>query len=260
MADALDRWAGQLAAWAVPEHILAVAPESPWQIPHRAFARRADRRIGAPSTPTHEAVLAALPGTLVDVGAGAGAASLPCASAITHVTALDTSARLLAEFAARADALGLPHRVVEGRWPDTPTEPADVVVCANVLYNAPGLARFAHALTGHARRRVVVELAAVHPMTSLNPLWRHFHDLDRPAGPTADDAIAALRELGISPDVLRWHDQREPEYEHFDELVDITRRRLCLPAERSAEVADALRGSPDFGSTARDVVTLIWTC
>lgn len=265
MADAVDRWAEQLAAWAIPEHILATAPESPWVLPQGVFTRRVDRHLAAPATPTHRAVLAGLPGSVLDVGAGAGAASLPCAEAITHVTAVDTSAGLLAEFGRRAEALSLPFRVVEGRWPGVDVEPADVVVCAHVLYNAPDLEPFVTALTAHARRKVVVELAEAHPLTTLNPLWRHFHGLERPTGPTADDAVAALRELGLDPAVERWHKAAEPEYAHFDELVDVTRRRLCLPAERAGEVAEALRGlgvdegtPPDLGSSGRDVVTLSW--
>lgn len=265
MADALRRWSEQLADWAIPEHILAAAPESPWVVPKQVFARRADRQIAAAATPTHQAVLDALPGTVLDVGAGAGAASLPCARSITRVTAVDTSAGLLAEFRRRAEALSLPHHTVEGRWPDVDVEPADVVVCAHVIYNAPDLAPFADALTAHARRKVVVELAEAHPLTTLNPLWRHFHGIERPDGPTADDAVAALRELGLEPAVVRWHKPARPEYARFDELVDVTRRRLCLPADRAGEVAEALRGlgvdertPPDLGSSGRDVVTLSW--
>ncbi|GHF02611.1 hypothetical protein GCM10017786_39990 [Amycolatopsis deserti] len=258
MADAVRRWSEQLAGWAIPAHILVAAPESPWFVPRRAFARRADRLIAEPATPTHDAVLAGLPGSVLDVGAGAGAASLPCARAITRVTAVDTNAGLLAEFTARAEALSVPCTTIEGRWPDVEAAPADVVVCAHVLYNAPDLAPFTEALTAHARRRVVVELAAVHPMTSLNALWRRFHGIDRPDGPTADDAVAALRELGVEPEIVRWHQPAKREYQRFDELVDVTRRRLCLPPDRADEVAEALRGAPDFGSAGRDVVTLSW--
>ncbi|GAB3579965.1 hypothetical protein GCM10027445_49410 [Amycolatopsis endophytica] len=266
MADALSRWAGQLAAWAIPDHILEAAPESPWVLPQRVFTRRVDRQLTAPATPTHESVLSGLPGSVLDVGAGAGAASLPCAQVISRVTAVDTSTGLLDEFSRRARSLGLPHRVVEGRWPDVDVEPADVVVCAHVLYNAPDLERFVTALTAHARRRVVVEVAEAHPLTTLNPLWRHFHGIERPTGPTADDAAAALRELGLDPEVVRWRKEAKPEYAHFDELVDVTRRRLCLPPERADDVADALRGlgvdegtPPDLGSSGREVVTLSWS-
>jgi SAM-dependent methyltransferase len=269
MSDALRRWPEQLAAWAIPEHILAAAPESPWVLPREVFVRRVDRQLSAARTPSHTVALEALAGsgTVLDVGAGAGAASLPCAPAITEVIAVDTNAAMLAKFGERATALGLRHRIVEGRWPDVSgeVEPVDVVVCGHVLYNVADLPPFVHALDEHARRRVVVEISDAHPLTTLNALWRHFHNLERPSGPTADDAVSALRELGVEPEVIRWHKEPSPEYERFDELVDVTRRRLCLPAERAGEVSDALRGlgvdestPPDLGSSGRDLVTMSW--
>jgi SAM-dependent methyltransferase len=253
MPDALERWSAQLADWAVPAHILAGAPESPWVLPRSVFVRRVDQQLAAPRTPTHTAVLDGLAGggTVLDVGAGAGAASLPCASAITHVTAVDTDAKLLAEFGARAPVA---HRLVEGRWPDVDVAQEDVVVCANVLYNASDLPPFVAALSAHARRKVVVEMADAHPLTTLNPLWRHFHGVERPEGPTAEDALAALRELGVEPAVVRWH--KKVSTQPFDELVDVSRRRLCLPVERTDEVAALLLGQRQ---DTRAMMTLSWT-
>ena len=265
--DALETWSAQLAGWAIPEHILAAAPESPWVLPHAVFVRRADRHLRTPSGATYEQLTKALSpgGTVLDVGAAAGAASLPAGELISHITAVDTNEALLGEFAERAGAI--PHRLVQGRWPDVTeqVEPVDVVVCAHVLYNVADLAPFAEALTSRARRRVIVEISEIHPLTSLNPLWSRFHGITRPAGPTADDAVAALRELGLDVQVTRWSKAAAPEYRRFDELVDVTRRRLCLPLAAEGEVAEALREMgvdsrtpPDLGSSGRNVVTLGW--
>jgi hypothetical protein len=152
-------------------------------------------------------------------------------------------------------------------WPQVAdeTEPADVVVCHHVFYNVPELGPFALALTAHARRRVVAEMTAVHPLTVLNPLWEHFHRIHRPLGPTADDAIAVLNEAGIRPHVERWTRPAKAEYAGFAEMVEVTRRRLCLPPDRAGEVAEALRcqgidpySPEDLGSSGRDLVTLWW--
>jgi len=141
----------------------------------------------------------------------------------------------------------------------------DVVVCHHVLYNVPDLVPFVAALTRHARTRVVVELTARHPLTTLAPLWLRFHGLARPTGPTAEDALAVLGPLVPDVAVQRWTRPRTAEYGSLADLVDVTRRRLCLPAERSAEVADALAelgvrdGTPvDLGSSGEDLVTLVW--
>ena len=48
-AGALDRWRKQLDGWAIPEEILAAAPESPWGFPvglFRSRARRAAQELG----------------------------------------------------------------------------------------------------------------------------------------------------------------------------------------------------------------------
>lgn len=251
---ALQKWAGDLAGWAIPPEILAQAKESPWTLPEGVFRRRADSQLGTPMTPTHEAVCW-YGGRVLDVGAGAGAASLPCARVLTHVTAVDRSPGLLTEFARRAETLHVPYDLIEGSWPDVHTGlgVADVAVCANVLYNALDLEPFVAALDRHARL-VVIELTETHPLVDLNPLWQRFHGLARPAGPTADDAVAALREFGLEPQVIRWLRKSRPM--PFDELLDITRRRLCLSPDSDAELVDALRETtPD----TRRMVTIVWS-
>jgi hypothetical protein len=109
-----------------------------------------------------------------------------------------------------------------------------------VLYNVADLAPFADALTGHARRRVVCELTERHPLVGLGPLWRRFWDLDRPDGPAAGDALAALEVLGLQVDRADWESRDRFGFDDLDELVAFTRRRLCLPAARDGEVAEAL--------------------
>jgi hypothetical protein len=87
---------------------------------------------------------------------------------------------------------------------------------------------------------VVAELTDRHPLVGLGPLWRRFHDLERPDGPGAGDAVAALAELGLEVDRQDWENQDRFGFDDFDELVAFTRRRLCLPAGRDPEVAEAL--------------------
>jgi SAM-dependent methyltransferase len=241
---ALDRWRDQLGAWAIPEAILAAAPESPWGFPVGLFRTRARRAGDRPATPSNREAARFLPpgGSVLDVGAGGGAASLPLAGAAGKLVAVDESAGMVAAFLAAAEAAGVPAEAVEGRWPEVADRvaPADVVVCHHVLYNVADLAPFVDALTGHARRRVVAELTERHPLVGLGPLWRRFHGLDRPTGPSADDAAAALEALGLRVTRQDWEDSDRLGFDDFDALVAFTRRRLCLPAERDPEVAEAL--------------------
>jgi len=268
--SAIGQWRQALAAWRIPRQVLAAADESPWVLPRQVFIRRADRQLARPGGESYRAAWEALdpPGSVLDIGAGAGAASLPLAARCTGITAVDSDAELLSEFARRGRDAGVQCRTVLGSWPEVADRvpPADVVVCHHVLYNVPDLEPFVAALTDHARRLVVVETTERHPLTMLNQLWLRFHGIRRPDGPTADDALAALAELGVRPQVRHWRRQpKSADLPDFATLVDVTRRRLCLPVERADEVAAALTelghggdAVPDLGSSGDDVVTFTW--
>ncbi len=261
------RWRDGLAAWAIPDHILAGVTQSPWTLPTEVFTRRADDQLASPGGVSWQHAREALvpPGTVLDVGAGAGAASLPLAPVTTALTAVDQSETMLAELARRAAGLGLPATLVVGRWPEVDAPVADVVLCHHVLYNVAELSAFVRALNDHARRRVVIELTPMHPLTPLSPLWRIMHGIERPHGPSADDAVAVLRAAGLDPVVHRWARRPRPDYPTFAELIAATRRRLCLPPERDGELAAALRelgvdpAHPrDLAPADDSLVTLWW--
>ncbi len=269
LSELLGKWRDDLAAWAIPEPILAGASESPWVLPTQVFARRTDRLSADPSGPSFERAFAALdpPGTVLDLGSGAGAASLPLRQRLTGLTAVDSNEAMLGLLASRASAAGLPAGRVLGTWPHIAAQvpEADVVTCHHVLYNVADLPPFLNAMTAHARRLVVVEMTKVHPLTSLNGLWLKFHGLARPQGPTSDDIIAILTASGIEFGWQAWRRPGGSDYPTMAELTDVTRRRLCLPPERAEDVTQALIEAgvdparpADLGSSGRDVVTIWW--
>jgi len=256
---AAERWRAALEAWALPEAILAQAPEDPWRLPVEPFLAVA----GAPLSVSHRRALEALPpgGRVLDVGAGGGAMSRPLAAAGAHIVAVDTAEEMLAASGAATTVLG--------RWPDVAPVAgiADVVVCGHVLYNCPDLAAFARALGAAAQRRVVVEITDLHPRVSTEDqaLWHHFWQLERPEGPGWEDAVAVLREVGIEPAVERWERLRGFHFHTRDDLVAGFRRRLCLPAERDREILELLGpwllhedGRWLVGGRPRGLVTLWW--
>ena len=271
---AAERWRAALEAWTIPETILSRAPESPYGFPAEHFRRRAERALSAAAeaTPTLRRAAEALGdgGEVLDVGCGSGAISLPLARHATRLTGVDENERMLEAFADAAVAAGVPAATICGRWPDVAerAEPADVVVCGHVLYNVPDLDPFVLALDRHARRRVVLEITERHPWAWMHDLWLAFHDLERPAGPTAADAVAALREAGFAP---AREDRTSTEtggggFERKADAVALVRRRLCLPAERDPEVEAALgdrlasddEGLWSAGPSRHVTVTLWW--
>jgi hypothetical protein len=55
--------------------------------------------------------------------------------------------------------------------------------------------------------------------------------------------MAVLREIGADPRITRWQAPARgwSGPTAWDDLVAWTRRRLCLPADRDAEIAEAIR-------------------
>jgi hypothetical protein len=82
------------------------------------------------------------------------------------------------------------------------------------------------------------------------------YDLDQPDRPTADDAIAVLRELGIAVHQRYWTRPIQMIGETGDDQLARVARRLCLPAERLNELRVALSERPP--PVEREVVTVWW--
>jgi SAM-dependent methyltransferase len=250
VGSAAARWSELQSGRGIPAAILAAAPRSPWGHDPADFTPPDEPA----DTPSRTAGLALLgpAGTVLDVGCGGGDAAFALVGPMTAATGVDSQQDMLDVFESAADVRGVPSRTVVGSWPEIAGEvgTADVVVSHHVLHNVVDLAPFVAALTAAAGRGVVVEMLAEHPMAWLDPLWRRFHDLQRPEPATVEDAVAVLHEEGIVPDVVRW--ERERRHPHDPAWVT---RRLCLPVEREAEVAELLTTLPPRTRTA---ATLTW--
>jgi hypothetical protein len=220
-------------------------------------------------TPFRRRALEALAdgGTVLDVGVGAGAGSLPLAGSARLVVGVDRSDAMLREFRSCAEVFGIPVCSVLGSWPEVAHEVdvADVVVCHHVLYQVADLPAFVKALASHARRRVVIDMTARHPQAWTADLWLRFHGFERPMGPTSDDAEAALRELGLPvgrEDSLL--EMPPTGFEHREDAVAEVCHRLRVPIKLAPEVDSALgdrlreREGLWSGFPAFEEVTTFW--
>ena len=254
MSTAADRWRAELEAWTIPDEILAAAPESPYGFPAGMF--------GAPpeptDTPSHRRAREAMPvgGTVLDVGCGGGAGAFGVVPPAAVAVGVDSAAHMLLAFAAAAEARGVEHRELLGEWPAIAAEAgtADVVVAHHVTYNVPELVPFAAALNAAARARVVIEMTDVHPWVPTNDLWLRFHNLPRPAGPSARLCAEVLTAAGLDVRSERW--QRPARRTDRAGTVSFIRRRLCLPVGAEPEVDAALPA--DYQFQLRAVTTLWW--
>ncbi|MCA1821465.1 MAG: class I SAM-dependent methyltransferase [Pseudonocardia sp.] len=243
-----------LQARAIPSEIRAAAPQDP----SRHDPARFVPPVVPEDTPSRRAALQLLAsegGTVLDVGCGAGAAGLALLPKVSQLTGVDHAEDMLRAFERACTERGVAHRSVHGPWPDVAPEAgaADVVVSHHVGYNTVELGPFLVVMSAAARRGVVVELHAVHPGAWLDPLWLQFHGLRRPAPATAQDVLAVCAEVGIHPEVQYWTRPAQPR--HPEAELDFSMRRLCLPAQRRDEVAEAVAR---LGPRHRDLVTICW--
>jgi 2-polyprenyl-3-methyl-5-hydroxy-6-metoxy-1,4-benzoquinol methylase len=252
-----QKWADQLTRWGIPEHILANAPESPWTHDPKAFA--VDDALPT-DTPSYRAAKAALNtgGTVIDVGVGGGRSSLGLGALATHITGVDASQPMLDRFSAAATQQHTPHTTILGNWPDVADQAgtADAVICHHVLYNVGAIEPFISALTKAARSMAIVEITESHPQSRLNDAWLHFHNIIRPTGPTADDAIELISALYNGAETAST--QRTLSVAAVDKQAQIAyvRRTLCLPITSEPEVAAYLAKHPL--PETRTAVTIVW--
>lgn len=259
--DEAARWRDQLAAWAIPDDFLAAATESPYGFSVDVFSRIADEAVERALDPSGRRAMEVLPagGDVLDVGCGAGVASLPLAAAAGRLIGVDQSEGLLAAFAQRAERLGVGHAEILGRWPDVAgrVPVADVVVCRHVAYNVPDLDSFLLRLTEHARRRVVVQLTTEHPLAWMSSYWERLHGIARPEGPTVGDAMAVARDAGLAVAIEGWEEPFDLARTDVAGQMAFLRRRLCLGEDRDRALRHAIEelGVPGH----RPVATLWWS-
>ena len=254
---AAQRWARQMADWAIPAEILDTAPRQPFVFAPEIFAAPEPGTFELSLSNRRAAEALADGGSVLDVGCGGGVAAFAVVPPATEVIGTDRQTDMLELFGATAQKRGIAASVVAGSWPEVAGETpvADVVVCHNVLYNAVEVVPFVAALHSHARRRVVIEITPNHPQDRRRMLWRHFWDLERPHEPTSATAVEAIVEAGLDPVV---EESLLPEDRFVNRRTDLEaaqwRRNLCLPPEREAEVAALIADVP----FPRERVTIWW--
>ncbi|HVR32953.1 MAG TPA: class I SAM-dependent methyltransferase [Acidimicrobiia bacterium] len=263
-----DHWRSALGAWVIPQHLLDAVEDSPYRWPVELFRRRNVTAEESPPPPTLDLVtdLAGAGGTVLDIGAGTGRASLPLAASGHRVTAVERSPAMAAALREEAAGFEESYRVVEAAWPLEGIGIFDVVLAAHVVYDVAEIEPFLTSMHRHARRGVVLELTETHPWTPLGPYYQALHDIDRPEGPTVEDLLGVVREtIGVEPALVHWERPGGTWFESWDEIEELYRRRLVLPAGRVAELRTLLGpdieivdGRMTLGDSVRRLATVWW--
>jgi len=262
----LTTWAEALAAWKIPDSLLAQATESPYGWPVALWERRSAAADDEEETPTERAVKGFQPRSVLDVGAGTGRSCLRYAELGLRVVAVEKDSGMADGLRRAAATRGVDVEVIEGRWPDVDAPMVDVVTCSHVVYDVSDIRSFLVALVERAAMGVVIELSAEHPWANLAPYYRALHGLERPAGPTTSDFVAVVESvIGRAPTVERWERAGGLWFESWDEILDLYAQRLILPVERRGELRALLEpevtessGRLYVGAPTRALATVSW--
>ncbi len=140
--------------------------------------------------------------SVLDVGGGAGKYALPLALRSRSVKVVEPSTAMGEVLEAEAKRARIENiSVVKGLWEDVEVEPAQVVLCASVVYGITDLKPFILKLESHATDRVLI-LACMEPSQSIfSSVWEAVHEEGRNNLPGISELLSALWELEIYPDV-----------------------------------------------------------
>ena len=245
MVTATEKWAQDLADWAIPEALLDAVSWNPYEWSPALFARRDQTREQGDLPPRHtvEVVERFSPSSVLDIGAGAGGSCFDLAGPGRSLTAVERDSGMVAKLRAEAERRALAVTVVEGGWPEVAdqVQSADVVTCSHVIHNVPDIAPFLVAMAEKASKAIVIQEFERHPWAHLGPYYDALHGLARPTGPTVDQLAEVVTEVfGMSPTVERWLGGRPMWFVDRAELLDFYGRRLVVPMERWDELEAVL--------------------
>ena len=124
--------------------------------------------------------------------------------------------------------------VVQEEWQDARVDPADIVLCAHVIYTIRDIGGFLKKLDAHAKKSVLVVVYNAPPQSQIYGLWREVHDKDRLPLPSLPELKEVLEELRINHRVDLMPPQSPRGFKNLEDAISQLSRRLYV-AEGSAQ-------------------------
>jgi 2-polyprenyl-3-methyl-5-hydroxy-6-metoxy-1,4-benzoquinol methylase len=169
--------------------------------------------------------------TVLDVGAGAGRYAIAIAPHVASLTAVEPDAAMLPRLVEAVQRAGCGNvRVVAETWQDADVEPADLVLCAHVLYPIADVVPFIRRLNDHVSSTCIIALRdTVAEPEPLGRLWEQYHGEPRRLQPGYVEAFNLLIEMGIHANVRVQQGLSQTwAYPDLDAAVEAIREHLIL--------------------------------
>lgn len=173
--------------------------------------------------------------TVLDVGAGGGRLALPIALKCRSLVAVEPSESMASVLTQQAQESGIENvSVVQAEWQDARVDPADVVLCAHVIYTIRDIGGFLRKLDTHAKKNVLIVAYNAPPQSQIYGLWKEVHGKERLPLPSLPQLKEVLEELGIDFKVRMLPAQPPRGFDTLEDAVSQLSRRLYV-AEGSPE-------------------------
>ena len=184
--------------------------------------------------------------TVLDVGAGAGRLAVPLAERCRHLTAVEPSEAMASRLKEQADAWGVKNiTLVQQKWEEAEVDPADVVICAHVVYTVVDIKPFLAKLAAHARREAVIIVFDEPAVANYFPLWSMVHGEERMSLPCLNELKPVLTEMGADFTAEKLPEWRSRPFKDRESAVQESMARLMVApdSEKAAKVAAAVESS-----------------
>jgi SAM-dependent methyltransferase len=176
-------------------------------------------------------------GSLLEIGAGTGAFTLPLARQTRRVTAVEPSPsmrQVLGDKLAQEEIANV--HLIEAKWQDAQVEPADAVLasgCSYVFYDIEAAVR---KMMDNARRVLILTAGDWGYWSPYKEAARALNVPPPVIGPGFIQLYNVLYQLGIYANVAVFRQQRELMYESMEHAVQLWSKRLALPEGRKSEL------------------------
>lgn len=186
--------------------------------------------------------------TVLDVGGGAGRFALPLARRCREVTVVEPSAAMVEQLKEGAAEAGIENiKIVPENWETANVAPANLVLCAHVVYGIDDIEPFLRKLAESAKGRVVIVGHTVSPISMVGPFWKAVHGEERIDLPALPELVPVIWEMGVFPDIEMVEAGR-PRTAPNREMAEMWLRRMTwvVPgSEKNAALQKAIDGAYD---------------
>ena len=139
--------------------------------------------------------------SVLDVGDHEVRYALPLALRTRWVTVVEPSPAMGKVLSTKAKEANIENvSIVRGLWEEVEVDPAQVVLCAKIIYGVADLETFILKLESHATDQVLILADMELPQAIFSPLWEAVHQDERVNSPAIPEILRVLWESDIYPD------------------------------------------------------------